>query len=43
MRIDVKKHLEGKGESNITLQSGDLVVAQGSIGKTLETIGAMPV
>lgn len=40
MRIDVKKHLEGKGESNIPLQTGDLVVAQGNIGKTIGSIGA---
>ena len=41
MRFDVKKHLEGKvsPESNIPLQAGDLVVAQGSTRKTLGTIG----
>jgi len=41
MRIDVKKYLEGKGspESNIPLQTGDLVVVHGNARKTLETIG----
>lgn len=41
MRIDVKKHLEGKGESNIPLQAGDLVMAKENIRKTLGPIGAI--
>src|SRR5215467_11033232 len=43
MRVDVKKYLEGKGspESNIPLQTGDLVVVHGNARKTLGTIGAI--
>jgi len=41
MRIDVKKYLEGKVESDFPLQAGDQMVAQGNTKKTLGTIGAI--
>ena len=43
MRIDVKEYIEGKGspESNIPLQSGNLVMVHGNTRKTLGTIGAI--
>lgn len=41
MRIDVKKYLEGKVESNIPLQPGDLAPPQGNTKKTPGTFGAI--